>query len=172
MTLYKYQKPHECIGCPAYETGLGYVPADGPPDAPILQIGESPGPDELFVGIPFVGRSGHMLDRWQARAGLPRERFRRDNTTRCMMVKRTKDGRVKVKPGGNPDNREPTLREQRECWRRHVGRPVHAAFEAGTARVLHAVGGAAARFLMGPHHGASTAGSIEWVELPPVGDGG
>ena len=47
---------------------------DGPLDAPLLVCGRDPGAQEVFQGRPFVGDSGHLLDRALARTPLPRAR--------------------------------------------------------------------------------------------------
>lgn len=46
--------------------------ADGDPAAEIMVIGEAPGRDEDRQGLPFVGRSGQLLDRMLAAIGRNR----------------------------------------------------------------------------------------------------
>ena len=46
--------------------------ADGNPAARLMVIGEAPGRDEDRAGLPFVGRSGQLLDRMLAAIGLAR----------------------------------------------------------------------------------------------------
>ena len=46
--------------------------ADGDPAARLMVIGEAPGRDEDRAGLPFVGRSGQLLDRMLAAIGLSR----------------------------------------------------------------------------------------------------
>lgn len=46
--------------------------ADGNPAAQIMIVGEAPGRDEDLQGLPFVGRSGQLLDRMLACIGLDR----------------------------------------------------------------------------------------------------
>ena len=46
--------------------------ADGNPAARLMVIGEAPGRDEDRAGLPFVGRSGQLLDRMLAAIGLSR----------------------------------------------------------------------------------------------------
>jgi len=53
----------------ANSTVFGY----GNPQADIMLIGEAPGADEDREGKPFVGRSGHLLDKMMAAIGLKRE---------------------------------------------------------------------------------------------------
>jgi DNA polymerase len=51
----------KCEDCKKNKFGLP-VPGEGKPDAEIMLVGESPGPNEAKVGRPFVGRSGKFLD--------------------------------------------------------------------------------------------------------------
>lgn len=50
-----------------------FVFADGSPDAQVMVIGEAPGPEEDRQGLPFIGRSGKLLDRMLASVGLGRD---------------------------------------------------------------------------------------------------
>lgn len=47
--------------------------ADGNPAARIMIVGEAPGRDEDLQGLPFVGRSGQLLDKMLASIGLDRK---------------------------------------------------------------------------------------------------
>lgn len=49
------------------------VPPEGPRDARIAIVGESPGVDELRKGRPFAGRAGEQLDRMLVGAGILRK---------------------------------------------------------------------------------------------------
>ncbi len=60
-------------GCVLKQTAKHTVFADGPADAPVMLIGEAPGRDEDLQGLPFVGRSGQLLDRMLASIGLSRQ---------------------------------------------------------------------------------------------------
>jgi DNA polymerase len=60
-------------GCVLKQTAKHTVFADGNPDAPVMLIGEAPGRDEDLEGLPFVGRSGMLLDRMLASIGLSRK---------------------------------------------------------------------------------------------------
>ena len=62
---------HPCIG------GRGDIPAD------ILFVGEAPGRDEDFLGIPFIGRAGDKLEECIDKAGLKKYRIRISNICRC-----------------------------------------------------------------------------------------
>jgi DNA polymerase len=59
-------------GCQLKVTAKHTVFADGHPDAPVMLIGEAPGRDEDLEGLPFVGRSGQLLDRMLNAIGLDR----------------------------------------------------------------------------------------------------
>ncbi len=61
-------------GCALRKTATHTVFADGIPHSPLMIIGEAPGADEDRVGKPFVGRSGHLLDKMLAAIGLDRQR--------------------------------------------------------------------------------------------------
>ncbi|MGQ0484423.1 MAG: uracil-DNA glycosylase [Hyphomicrobiales bacterium] len=58
--------------CPLKRTATQLCFADGNPNARAMLIGEAPGRDEDIQGKPFVGRSGQLLDRMLAAAGLSR----------------------------------------------------------------------------------------------------
>lgn len=55
------------------KTAKNMVFGDGKPDADIMFIGEAPGRDEDIQGLPFVGRSGQLLDKMMAAIGLDRK---------------------------------------------------------------------------------------------------
>jgi len=59
-------------GCNLKFTAKNLVFADGNPEAPIMFVGEAPGRDEDIEGLPFVGRSGRLLDMMMAAIGLDR----------------------------------------------------------------------------------------------------
>ncbi|EKF19755.1 uracil-DNA glycosylase [Nitratireductor pacificus] len=59
-------------GCNLKTTAKSTVFADGNPQASIMLVGEAPGRDEDLQGLPFVGRSGKLLDRILAAIGLDR----------------------------------------------------------------------------------------------------
>jgi DNA polymerase len=44
---------------------------EGPPDAPLMVLGEQPGDKEDLAGEPFVGPAGRLLDRALEEAGVP-----------------------------------------------------------------------------------------------------
>jgi uracil-DNA glycosylase len=58
--------------CPLQRTATNLVYTDGNPAARVLFIGEAPGREEDLQGLPFVGRSGQLLDRMLGHIGLSR----------------------------------------------------------------------------------------------------
>ena len=52
----------DCQRCPLYKIGTQTVFGTGPPNAPVMLIGEQPGDVEDRQGLPFVGPAGRMLD--------------------------------------------------------------------------------------------------------------
>jgi uracil-DNA glycosylase family 4 len=50
--------------------GANLVMGRGQPNANLILIGEAPGAEEDMQGLPFVGRSGQLLDQMLAQAGL------------------------------------------------------------------------------------------------------
>ncbi len=59
-------------GCVLSQTAKNMVFADGVPGAGVMFIGEAPGRDEDLQGLPFVGRSGMLLDRMLKAISLDR----------------------------------------------------------------------------------------------------
>src|SRR5260370_31992203 len=59
-------------GCALKSTATRLVFADGNPQARVMFVGEAPGREEDIEGLPFVGRSGKLLDRMIAAIGLDR----------------------------------------------------------------------------------------------------
>ena len=90
----------ECRRCPLAEGRTQVVLARGNPSARLLVIGEAPGADEDRLGLPFVGRSGQLLDRLLVKAGLDPERD-------LYIV-----NGIKCRP---PQNRRPTPAELAAC---------------------------------------------------------
>jgi DNA polymerase len=54
---------HDCTRCPLAEGRTQAVFGVGHPDADLMFVGEAPGAEEDRQGMPFVGRSGQLLDR-------------------------------------------------------------------------------------------------------------
>ena len=86
-------------GCTLAATATQLVFADGNPQARVMFVGEAPGRDEDIAGLPFVGRSGKLLDLMLAAIGLDR----------------TKAYIANVVPWRPPGNRTPTPQETSIC---------------------------------------------------------
>jgi uracil-DNA glycosylase family 4 len=86
-------------GCALKFTATRLVFADGNPQARVMFVGEAPGRDEDIEGLPFVGRSGKLLDRMIAAIGL-------DRTSAYI---------ANVIPWRPPGNRTPTPQETQIC---------------------------------------------------------
>jgi uracil-DNA glycosylase len=86
-------------GCALKHTATRLVFADGNPQARVMFVGEAPGRDEDIEGLPFVGRSGKLLDRMIAAIGLDR---------RSAYI-------ANVIPWRPPGNRTPTPQETQVC---------------------------------------------------------
>lgn len=59
-------------GCALKLTANKTVFGSGNPHAEIMFVGEAPGADEDRMGLPFVGRSGQLLDKMLAAVGIAR----------------------------------------------------------------------------------------------------
>jgi len=86
-------------GCALKATATQLVFADGNPQARLMFVGEAPGRDEDIEGLPFVGRSGKLLDRMLAAIGLDRSQVYIAN----------------IVPWRPPGNRTPTPQESQIC---------------------------------------------------------
>ncbi|MDW4498725.1 UdgX family uracil-DNA binding protein [Sulfitobacter sp. D35] len=63
-----------CQRCPLWRDATQAVPGEGPPDAPLMIVGEQPGDHEDLAGRPFVGPAGQLFDRVAGEAGLDRSK--------------------------------------------------------------------------------------------------
>jgi DNA polymerase len=86
-------------GCSLKATATQLVFADGNPKSRVMFVGEAPGRDEDIAGLPFVGRSGKLLDRMLAAIGLDRNAVYIAN----------------IVPWRPPGNRTPTPQEAAIC---------------------------------------------------------
>ena len=106
--------------------------ADGTPHSKLMLVGEAPGREEDLQGIPFVGRSGMLLNRILAAIGLKREGVYIANTI----------------PWRPPGNRTPTPMETELC------RPfIERQIELAAPEILVALGGPAMQVLTGVKNG-------------------
>ena len=89
-----------CTKCGLCKTRTNVVVGMGNPHAEVLFVGEGPGKNEDLQGLPFVGRSGQLLDKFLASIDLYRDKnIYITNTVKC-------------RP---PENRDPLPEEQEAC---------------------------------------------------------
>ncbi|MBM3450467.1 MAG: uracil-DNA glycosylase [Armatimonadetes bacterium] len=72
-----------CTKCRLCETRTQAVPGEGPPDAPVLFVGEGPGQQEDAQGRPFVGAAGTLLTKLLGSIKTPREKVFIANVVKC-----------------------------------------------------------------------------------------
>lgn len=89
-----------CRRCGLASGRLNVVVSRGNPSARLMVIGEGPGAQEDEAGLPFVGRSGQLLDRMLESVGIDSNR----DAYVCNIVK--------CRP---PDNRKPSALEMAAC---------------------------------------------------------
>ena len=74
----------DCTRCPlAYAGRRTIVYGDGDPAARLMFVGEGPGADEDAQGLPFVGKSGQLLNNMISAMGLRREDVYVANIVKC-----------------------------------------------------------------------------------------
>ncbi len=119
----------DCTRCPlAYAGRRTIVFADGDPNARLMFVGEGPGADEDAQGLPFVGKSGQLLNNMITAMGLSREQVYIANIVKC-------------RP---PANRAPEPVEAETC------RPFLAKqIDVVQPEVIVALGATAAMYLLG-----------------------
>jgi uracil-DNA glycosylase family 4 len=119
-------------GCALKATATRLVFADGNPQARVMFVGEAPGRDEDIEGLPFVGRSGKLLDRMLAAIGLDRTSVYIAN----------------IVPWRPPGNRTPTPQESQICL------PfILRQIELADPDVMVCLGGPSAQTLLGIKEG-------------------
>jgi uracil-DNA glycosylase family 4 len=116
-------------GCPLKATAKNLVFADGNPAGKVMIVGEAPGADEDRIGLPFVGRSGQLLDRMLAAIGLTRQEH--------VYI-------ANLLPWRPPGNRTPTPQEVAICL------PfIQRQIELADPDILVCIGGPSAQGLLG-----------------------
>jgi uracil-DNA glycosylase family 4 len=95
-----YKQAMNCCQCKLSLGRTNVVFSDGNPITKLMFIGEAPGRDEDLQGLPFVGKSGKLLDRLiYEEMGLSRNDFYIANVVKC-------------RP---PNNRDPEPDEVNSC---------------------------------------------------------
>ena len=89
-----------CTRCPLHETRTHVVFGQGVAEAEVLFVGEGPGQNEDEQGLPFVGRSGQLLDKYLFAIDL-------DLAKNCYIA-----NIVKCRP---PQNHDPLPAESEAC---------------------------------------------------------
>jgi uracil-DNA glycosylase family 4 len=89
-----------CTKCELHSTRTNTVFARGNPQATLCFVGEAPGEEEDLQGLPFVGRSGQLLDQTLTSLGLDVA----SDIYVCNIIK--------CRP---PNNRRPTDEETNSC---------------------------------------------------------
>ena len=89
-----------CRSCGLCETRTNVVFGQGSEHAEVLFVGEGPGQSEDEQGLPFVGRSGQLLDKYLFAIDL-------DRSQNCYIA-----NIVKCRP---PKNRDPLPAESEAC---------------------------------------------------------
>lgn len=116
-------------GCALKATAKNLVFADGNPEGRVMFVGEAPGADEDRLGLPFVGRSGQLLDRMLAAIGLTRKEH--------VYI-------ANLLPWRPPGNRTPTPQEVAICL------PfIQRQIELADPDILVCIGGPSAQGLLG-----------------------
>jgi DNA polymerase len=74
----------DCTRCKLHQLGRRQIVFGvGNPAAHLMFVGEAPGADEDFQGIPFVGRAGQLLTRIIEAIGLKRDEVYIANVIKC-----------------------------------------------------------------------------------------
>jgi DNA polymerase len=95
-----YTPYNQCLECPLGSLGRTHIVfGQGNPDAKLMLIGEGPGRDEDLKGIPFIGRSGQLLNHVLEAVNIKREDIFITNIVKC-------------RP---PNNRQPLPNEMDNC---------------------------------------------------------
>jgi DNA polymerase len=119
-----------CTKCELHQKRTKSVFGMGNPFAEIMLIGEGPGRDEDLQGLPFVGKSGQLLDRILAACGFSRE----ENVYIANIVK--------CRPPGNRDPKP----EEREACLPYLRNQI----ELISPKIIVLLGGTALRGLIDP----------------------
>ena len=131
-----------CVACALSETRRNVVVWRGAVRAPLMIIGEGPGAHEDEQGLPFVGRSGQLLDTILTAHGLEPEHVHIGNIVKC-------------RP---PNNRQPLPEEAEAC------RPLLARqLQYCGARVILLLGATAVRYFTQKREGITKLRG-QWLE--------
>jgi DNA polymerase len=124
------EEMQQCQKCELFKTRKNIVFGEGISEAQVLFVGEAPGQTEDELGLPFVGRSGQLLNKMLAAVGIYR--------TQNMFITNI----VKCRP---PNNADPTQEQQNACLK-YLERQI----EIISPKVIVCVGRIAASSLIDP----------------------
>jgi DNA polymerase len=136
-------------GCPLKEGAQNTVVWDGVIGAPLMVIGEGPGPQEDRTGLPFVGKAGQLLDKMLAAINCTRA----ENTFI-----------TNVNYWRPPGNRNPEAAELAVC-RPFVDRMV----ELAKPKLIVSAGGVPSKALLASKSGIMKLRGTEQVFTTPSG---
>ncbi|MCW2680208.1 MAG: Uracil-DNA glycosylase [Frankiales bacterium] len=134
------ERARSCTACPELvATRTHVVPGAVPEGVRLLVLGEAPGAQEDESGLPFVGKSGRLLDQLLGEVGVSRAQVGVLNTLKC-------------RP---PGNRPPTRLETRNCrgW-------TERQLALAAPQVVVALGLSATRWFLGPTSLAAVRGRL------------
>lgn len=94
-----YNECCNCTNCELHKTKTNTVFGSGSQNADVMFIGEAPGEKEDLQGLPFVGASGKLLDKYLEAVGISRDATYIANILKC-------------RP---PKNRDPKPEEEEAC---------------------------------------------------------
>ena len=90
-----------CTRCPLHGPATQVVFGEGPPDAPLMIVGEQPGDREDIAGRPFVGPAGQLFDEVAGAAGLDRDRAYVTNAVKHFKFVQKGKRRIHQKPAAS-----------------------------------------------------------------------
>jgi uracil-DNA glycosylase family protein len=124
-----------CRACDLWRCATQTVFGEGPPDAPIMLVGEEPGDQEDKQGHPFVGPAGRILDQALALAEMDRSTIFATNAVKHFKYRMRGKRRIHQRPNAG---------EVAACrqW-------LQAEVELVSPAVIVALGATAAHSLMG-----------------------
>lgn len=144
------QQCQSCRACSLAEQRQQVVVGRGNPSAPLMLIGEAPGAEEDATGLPFVGRSGQLLDQLLGEVGFDVEQDLYIGNA------------IKCRP---PGNRRPTPVELAAC------RPWLAQqLNVVQPQLVVLVGATALEAVLGLK-GGITRMRGQWLDAPPAASG-
>ena len=137
----------DCTRCKLHKGRNKIVFGDGHPKAELVFIGEGPGADEDYQGLPFVGRAGKLLTQMIEAMGLQRKDVYICNVVKC-------------RP---PENRTPEPDEMEIC-----GQFLFRQLSVIRPKAICALGATAARALLGRKEGVTRLRGnwYKWRDLP------